>query len=419
MRPRPLRAGSTLVALLAAFLLAPPGEPPRLLARDEVRALWVQRTSLTSREAIARVVDSARAAGFTSLLVQVRGRGDALFARAREPRSALLDRADPTFDPLATVLTLGHAAGLQVHAWINVNLVASAVDLPTAASHVALRHPEWLMVPRQLADELAATDPTSPAYLGQLARWSRTEPGIEGLYLSPIPAEAARYTAAVVEDLVTRYPVDGVHFDYIRYPRADFDYSRLAVAEFRASVAPRLSAAERHALDTRQAQSLLAYPEALPEAWGAFRRSRLTALVMRLRTLVKTHRPTAVVSAAVVPDAVEAREQRLQDWRTWVDDGLVDVVCPMLYAPESARFINQLQAAVDLVGGHRLWAGIGAFRLPPAAAVDRILTARRLGATGVVLFSYETLAEPPGDPSEYLREVAHGAFADPASHGLR
>ena len=72
--------------------------------------------------------------------------------------------AQPAFDPLATTIAKAHEAGLQVHAWINVNLVASAAELPAAREHVIYRHPEWLMVPRALADELSTVDPHSPGY---------------------------------------------------------------------------------------------------------------------------------------------------------------------------------------------------------------------------------------------------------------
>lgn len=410
---RPLRA--IVAALVAAMGIREAVPAPR----SEIRALWVQRSSLVSTDSIARLVEAARASGLATLLVQVRGRGDALFNGSREPRSSLLDRADPAWDPLATLLRLGHNAGLQVHAWINVNLVASAVELPTAPNHVALGHPEWLMVPRALADELAAIDPGSPGYLGRLARWTRADPGIEGLYLSPVPIDAAAYTGAVVEDLVARYPVDGVHLDYLRYPRDDFDYSRRAIAEFRASLVPRLTAAERRRLDLRQAESILAYPDAFPEEWRAFLRSRLAALVMRIRTIVRKHRPGALVTAAVVPDLAEAREVRLQDWRSWVDGGFVDAVCPMLYAPDGAMFATQLASAIQLIGGDRIWAGIGAFRLPAASVVDRIREARRLGAAGIALFSYETLLGATEDPASYLSEVAEGAFNDGLSPGLR
>ena len=173
------------------------------------------------------------ASGFNTLLVQVRGRGDAYFQHGIEPRPASL-AAQPAFDPLATTIARAHAAGLQVHAWINVNLVAGAAELPAARDHVVYRHPEWLMVPRALAEDLNGVDPHSPQYLGRLARYVRAQPAeLEGLYLSPIAEASADYTVGVVRDIASRYAVDGVHLDYVRYPNDDFDYSRDALAAFR------------------------------------------------------------------------------------------------------------------------------------------------------------------------------------------
>ena len=64
-----------------------------------------------------------------------------------------------------------------MHAWINVNLVSSAVDLPIARDHLVYRHPEWLMVPREIAQDVAKVAVDSPAYVGKLARWTRAQTG--------------------------------------------------------------------------------------------------------------------------------------------------------------------------------------------------------------------------------------------------
>ena len=162
------------------------GAPPQNGSRQtdtEIRAMWVLRTSLTSPETIAELVRSARQAGFNTLFVQVRGRGDAYFRGGLEPVPADVLRRPATFDPLAHVLESAHDAGLRVHAWVNVNLVSSAAELPAAREHIIYRHPDWLMVPRDIAQQLAAEDLQSPAYVGRLARWTRqrsTE--VEGLY---------------------------------------------------------------------------------------------------------------------------------------------------------------------------------------------------------------------------------------------
>jgi len=396
-------AVATLAAALAVVC-------PRVHAEDEVRALWVVRTTLASPAAIATMVDAAKAGGFNALIVQVRGRGDAYFQNGIEPRpSALASQA--SFDPLAVTIARAHAAGLQVHAWINVNLVAGANELPSSREHVIYRHPEWLMVPRALADDLSRVDPRSPEYLGRLIRYVRSRPTeLEGLYLSPIPTGAAAHTTAVVRDIAQRYQIDGVHFDYIRYPTQDFDYSRETVAAFRASVLPDLPLPDRHRYDARvEAGEPILYTQAFPERWRIYRTTQLTALLTALRDAVKAVRPPALVTVAVTPDPREATAWYFQDWRGWIDRGLVDVVCPMAYTTDTSAFASAIAAVRRAAGPHPVWAGIGAYRLSPDQIAEDVRSARRLGAGGVILFSYDSLTDATRAPG-YLFQVGRAAF---------
>jgi uncharacterized lipoprotein YddW (UPF0748 family) len=381
----------------------------RAAGPDEVRALWVVRTTLSSPAAIDTMVTAADAAGFNTLLVQVRGRADAYYAGALEPRATAL-AAQPAFDPLAETIERAHLAGLKVHAWVNVNLIASATELPTARDHVVYRHPEWLMVPRALAEDLVAIDPHSPEYLGRIARYVRGEPAdLEGLYLSPITAPAADYTVGIIRDIVQRYAVDGVHLDYARYPNDDFDYSRDALAAFRRSVLGDLSTADQRKYDRRLPAEPLIYTQAFPERWRTFRTAQLTALMAQMREAVKGVRATALVSAAVMPDLEDASRRRFQDWRAWLERDLIDVVCPMAYTTDASVFTTQVAIAREVAGRHPLWAGIGAYRLSPSEIVANVQSARRIGVGGVILFSYDSLTGPTRG-IEYLAQVGRAAF---------
>lgn len=396
---------------------------PSPAAAEEIRALWVLRTSLTTPERIATLVRHARDNGFNTLFVQVRGRGDAYYRHALEPIPADLLRQPAAFDPLAAVIDAAHAAGLRVHAWININLVSSAVALPSAREHLVHRHPEWLMVPRDIAQELAAVPVASPAYLGRLARWTRQQSAdVEGLYASPIIPAAAIHTEAVVRDIARRYPLDGVHFDYARYPTERFDYSRAAISQFRATVRPSLPVQRRAGLDADERVDLFAYPDAFPAEWRNFRIARMTALMTRLRTAVRAQRPEAVVSVAAAPDRPEALSRRLQDWGAWLADGVVDAVAPMAYTQEPAQFAEQIAAAREAAGSRAVWAGIGAYRLSPEETIANIRTARRLGAEGIILFSYDSLINPRQSAPGYLSTVGRAVFADrlePTGDGSR
>jgi len=404
------------VIALSAFVLAQPSHlsaqhatPSARPASGEVRALWVQRATITSPSSIRALVQSAKAAGFNTLLVQVRGRGDAYYQSKLEPRPAALSRQPLTFDPLETVLAEAHQAGLRVHAWVNANLVSDA-EPSLLPEHLVYTHPEWLMVPRDLAADLWTVNPRSDEYLAALSRYARAHSDrIEGLYASPLQPASAQHTLKVIADIADRYAVDGIHLDYIRFPGSDYDYSPAAIAQFRRYVQPRLSDAERRHYDARAKTEPLFYTQMLPQRWQEFRQERLTDLVTRVRSAVKVRRPAAIVSAAVFPDANEAAVHRLQNWEGWLRDGLLDVVCPMAYTTDPALFRSQIANVRRLAGARPVWAGIGAFQLSSLEAVLNIRAARELGVQGVILFSYDNLVGS-NTSGNYLSTVGHDAF---------
>ncbi len=408
---RHLVAQAISAALVAAALLARPAAAPQKPAASEVRALWVRSTSLVSPASVTALVKSAQAGRFNTLLVQVRTRGDAYFASRLEPRAAALDAQPDSFDPLALTIRLAHARGIRVHAWIDIGLVSSATTLPASRAHVVYRHPEWLMVPRDLARDMALLDARTQLYLDKLARWTRTQNGeVEGLYVSPVSDDAADAIVAIVADVAARYPVDGVHLDYLRYPSDEFDYSRGTLEAFRADIQRGLDPAARRQQERESGRDPTGWPEAFPDRWREFRRDRLTALVARIRDSVKARRPDAIVSAAVVPNAADAANRRLQDWAAWVRQGLLDVVCPMAYATDRAAFTAQVTQATEMAGPGLVWAGIGAYRLSSSDTVENIRIARSLGASGIVLFSYDALISLPRG-ADYLAQVSSGAFS--------
>src|SRR5262249_12951468 len=147
------RAGAIVcfyvVLLLSATLplqqIAAPSPPPTPLppsslraaqssatpetAPTEIRALWVVRTTMVSPESARGMGARAKENGFTDLIVQVRGRGEAYYPSRIEPRSEDLSRQPASFDPLALTIDEAHRVGIKVHAWINIYLVANIESL--------------------------------------------------------------------------------------------------------------------------------------------------------------------------------------------------------------------------------------------------------------------------------------------------
>ncbi len=378
----------------------------------EVRGLWVVRGPLTAAERVRRMVADAEESGFNTLIVQVRGRGDAFYASRWEPRAEVIE--EPGLDPLALTLAEAHRRGIAVHAWVNTHLVWSGPQLPSSPDHVVNAHPEWLGVPRALARELWNMDPRDRRYVAALRRYAADNPQtVEGVYTSPSHPGVQERLYDVWMDLAERYELDGIHFDYVRFPSGDFDYSRGALDRFRGWVAPRLTPERLRELDQAYRSDPFAFTDALPGPWSEFRRAQITRLVERIYTGVKARRPDVVVSAAVFANVEDAYSARFQDWRAWLDQGILDVVVPMAYTPQNGLFAAQIrEAAVSAGRQDRVWAGIGAYQNGLTGTLDKIDLARKEGVGGLVLFSYDWAAGDAareGSP-QVLRRIGEARF---------
>ncbi|HEU4433575.1 MAG TPA: family 10 glycosylhydrolase [Pyrinomonadaceae bacterium] len=401
--------------LVCALLAVPATASTNVAVVSEVRALWVVRTTLTSPEKIQQMVNAAADNGFNTLIVQIRGRGDAYYRSRVEPRAIELKDQPPAFDPLAFTLSEAHKRGLKVHAWLNTSLLANLDALPTDPQHVYNKHPEWLAVPKAVARELYAMSPTDAAYRQKIVEWSKANRAeLEGVYTGPANSKVREHIYKIWMDVLKHYPVDGLHFDYVRFASPDFDYSRTSLTQFEKWLKPQLTNDELRELRTALKQDPLAAAEKFPAKFADFQRAQVTALVERIYRAVKKRRPAVLVSAAVFANDENAYTRRFQDWRRWLQMGILDVACPMAYSTDTAVFQKQIEVAATTAHGAKrgVWAGIGAYRIPSGSAVEKINVARSLKTEGFILFSYDFTARPSelNPDGAYLERIRRNAF---------
>ena len=381
----------------------------------EIRALWVVRNTLTTPEKIHKMIESAAAAGFNTLIVQVRGRGDAYYQSRWEPRAIELKDQPPDFDPFALTISEAHQHGMKVHAWLNTSLLANLDALPDDPKHVYNAHPEWLAVPKPVAADLYSMSPRDEHYRARIVEWSKANRGeLEGVYTGPANPKVREHIYRVWMDILKKYPVDGMHFDYVRFASPDFDYSRTSLKTFRRWLEPRLKKSERDELKKALNANPLAAADKYPEKFGDFQREQVTSLVGKIYREVKKRHPGVIVSAAVFANDENAFTRRFQDWRTWLRMGILDVACPMAYTQDTAVFRKQIETATLTAhaAGRQVWAGIGAYRIPAESTVEKIDAARSLGADGIILFSYDftTVQSALNPQGDYLERVRRAAF---------
>src|SRR4030095_8468635 len=385
---------------------------------NEIRALWVVRTTLTSPDKIRAMVGAAADNGFNTLIVQVRGRGDAYYKSSVEPRAIELKDQPAEFDPLSTTLQEAHKRGLKVHAWLNTSLLANLDSLPTDPNHVYNKHPEWLAVPKPVAAELYKMSPADPLYRQKIVEWSKANRAeLEGVYTGPANSKVREHIYKIWMDVLKNYAVDGIHFDYVRLASPDFDYSKTSLEKFNEWLLPQLTAHQRKELKQANKSNPLASTDLHAAKFADFQRAQITSLVARIYHGVKKRNAQVLVSAAVFANDENAYTRRFQDWRRWLQMGILDVACPMAYSTDTAVFQKQIEVAASTAHAakRQVWAGIGAYRIPVESTVEKIGVTRTLKADGFILFSYDFTARPselnPG--GAYLQRVRTGIAGTP------
>lgn len=310
-------------------------------------ALWVVRDRITTREAIDDLLADSVGWNIRDLVVQVRGRGDAYYASTLEPRAEAID--DPTFDPLAHLVRGGAAVGVRIHAWGNGAFVWSSptAALPRSPAHLVNAHPDWLLRP----DGVRYLDPVGGS------DW-------EGIYIDPTNAAARAHTVAVFEEIVRRYPVEGFHHDYIRYPQDTYARS--------------------------------------PDDHAA-----ITTIVRETAQRLRAARPGIVISAAVFPDPAVARDRVLQRWPDWAAEKLIDLVCPMAYRTDAAEVGRLLGAARGAAPRTPMWGGLMAYAGERERVREQVRAARDAGCDGAILFAYDPKMRDVLDA--FAAESARGA----------
>jgi uncharacterized lipoprotein YddW (UPF0748 family) len=194
-----------LLASLAA-ICSHPVQNRRPEIPREFRAVWIatvdhvdwpprgEFSSDNQKASLIKLLDRAASLKLNTVIFQVRPAADALYFSNLEPWSEYLtgrqgQAPNPIYDPLEFAVEEAHKRGLQIHAWFNpYRAELLSAKGPLSAHHIANTHPQ--LVKRY--GSLLWMDPGEPAIRER--------------------------SLAVIEDVVRRYNIDGVHLDDYFYP---------------------------------------------------------------------------------------------------------------------------------------------------------------------------------------------------------
>lgn len=373
-------------------------------------AAWLVRDRLTTPELVEKSVGAARKVKLDTLIVQVRGRGDAYYQSPLAPRAEALDKAPANFDPLAKIIE--KAGGMRVVGWINAFLVWGGGKPPRDHSHVVVSHPDWV-----LAD--VDGKPTTEFTAEERARgW------LEGPYMDPGSPGYRAHLAAVAGELAANYKLDSLHLDFVRYPGPGYGRGGASAEGFLKATGldprwlpedPASLDFSRWLLDSTPLQDRLLMTGTL--LWAVHRADQVEATVEAVREAMVKARPGMRLSAAVFPDAADAFLEKGQDWSSWAEKGLVDELYPMAYFGKADRVKGQLEGARKAAGAVKLWAGLGAYIKEPSETAGEAAQAAKLGYAGVSLFDLGSLQNKHTLEAHYAG--LHGLLAESPPPALR
>ena len=331
--------------------------------KKEVRAVWLttvygldwpQRVALSEdsrkaqQEAVCGMLDRLQEANFNTVFFQVRMRGDVAYRSDIEPASAVFSGKYgrlPGYDPLAFMVAECHKRGLECHAWFVTFPVGSdKIVQEQGRLSIVKRHPELCKHHK--------------------GEWF-LDPGVPG---------TADYILKLVKEIVNGYDIDGIHFDYIRYPEAARSF-------------PDKITYRKYGRKMRL------------EDW---RRQNINQMVYRIYDWVKLVKPWVQVSSSPlgkynriprVPNAGwTAYESVYQDAAQWLLAGKQDMIVPMMYYLHE-NFFPFVDNWVENANGRMIVPGLGAYRLLKEEAdwtltdlTDQIDYSRYFGGAGCSFF---------------------------------
>lgn len=299
------------------------------------------------------LLDSLKELNVNTVLLQTRVRGDLIYPSRIEPFSHVLTGIpgkDPGYDPLAFAVEECHKRSMQLHAWL--------VTMPLGKDEHIRRQ-----------GKLALSRKKKSLCTRYKGAW----------YMEPGNPAVIPYLVELVSELVSNYDIDGVHFDYIRYPDRTNGY-------------PDASLYRKYG----KGRSL-----------AAWRRDNITAVASALYRCVKELKPWVRVSCAPLGKynsltrysslGWDAYNAVFQDAQAWMRDGIMDILFPMIYFNGNNFYPFVLDWQENSYGRH-IVPGVGIYRLLeqyggwPQLEIERQLnTSRSAGAAGTAMFRAEQL----------------------------
>lgn len=354
---------------------------------NEFKGIWIRPTETTVGQ-IKNTLDKIEKAGINNIFLETYFHGKTIYPSEVLEKYGLTNQREEFigFDPLQVWIKEAHKRDIKIHVWFESFYIGNKYSVDDE-KHIINAYPQWL-------------NKTKAKYNSQEPVSSLSEHN--GYFIDPANPEVQQYLIALLNEIVYKYRPDGINLDYIRYPQsiqekfpkyedANWGYTEYARKEFK----------EIYKVDPinvkKRTQDWY--------LWAKYRQNKISQFVKEARKITKINKIT--LTAVIFPDRQRSLETKMQDWKNWSVNNLVDGFTPLILTCDN-KTASFLINDIKTNSSYRTDIYPGLFVTFMNGSTDDLLKqiheTRKLDASGFVLFDYAHLE------NKYVDVLQAGAF---------
>lgn len=338
----------------------------------ELKGVWL-RPKDKDPEKIGQILDHLKNIGIDNIFLETYYHGLTIFP-CETMKSYGMTSQRPEFsgtDVLQIWIEQAHKRNMKVHAWFQTFYIGNDA-VSTIPKLFKIKQQDWLNRQYWFADS-EYVQPSKAEHLGY--------------FLDPANPAVQDYLIGILKEIASKYDVDGINIDYIRYPVCSPDNS----SEFLATS----WGYTKYAMDEFKKSYGISPMDITPDKpawckWEEYRMNKVTSFVERLKEL-KSLRSNMIISAVIFPDKEQSALIKLQDWTKWAQRGYFDAFTP-LFLSSNIEFTKKYLRDMNAIKSPQVKIYAGLFEpftlVEPSVLTQEIKASREENADGVVIFDY-------------------------------
>ncbi len=344
----------------------------------ENRSVWYRSSEKNDSE-VRATVELMSELGINAVYIETWYNGQTI-GYSDDPRIKHNSAAHGDYDVLEGFCRIGHEYGIEIHAWCENFFIGTDGYLVD------------LMKDKRCIDRNGKD--RYPCDYGDF------------IFMNPNDRECRDLVLDVYKELITRYDIDGIHLDYIRFSEpnpdgGDFGYNDDIIKGF------------QEAYSTNIDPHVITSEHPMWNNWCKYREEIINSFVEEVYFALKAIDSNIYLSAACYPDFPNVPRWNYQNFQDWVNKGYMDEIFSMSYGADLSYPLSNAKGFITAINGKCYYSiGVSAFESTSASIlIEQIFYSKQAGASGSSPFSWGSLVN---HKQRYFEALKSGVFSKKA-----